>query len=734
MSNMEFYKSSCRGCHGGCMHILGVENGKVVSVRPDPDGPLNQGRGCPKGLTIIEQMYHPDRLLYPMRRIGERQSGKWERISWDDAYSEIAEKLNSLSKTYGSECIALTTGTGRHHLAQYWRFANVLGTPNATSSGALICLGPRKNAGEFTAGTFAGVDYYSDVKPAGILVWGANPAVSGADGELQWHIQDAAKRGTKLIVIDPQPTSLTKDAELWLQPRPGTDAALALSILNVLFEEDLYDHFFVEKFTVGFEKLRERCRSYPPVVVSEICRIPAEKIRQAARLIASIKPLSLEWGCALEQTSNSFQACRAVFMIPAVTGNWDIPGGFVASKEIAPSADLLFDRLSEEQASKILSGAFPLNNGQAGPKMFAHPWLTFEAMKTGSPYKIRALLAHANNSLLSMPDAAHAYECLCNLDFFVYMDFFRTPTAELADILLPAAMWPEIDSYYPFPEFADQALLCQQKVVQTGECKADEIFFSELSKKMGLDYGTDSQEALLNNGLHVMGERYPEFSDIDFNDLKKIGWVVPERKYRRYLHEGFQTASGKFELYSSRLENLGADPLPFYAEDRETPVSRPDLLKKYPFILTTGTRRQPYFISNNRQVLSLRKMWPFPRVSLNPVTANKLGIQDGDWVWIENERGRITQKAILLPELAPDVVNCEMGWWYPEAGAPEYGWRESNVNILTIGEPPGDPFSGAYPLRGLLCRIEKNDLGILIEHRYYEWVSKLEQDGQPSSE
>jgi anaerobic selenocysteine-containing dehydrogenase len=703
------------------MHIVTVENGRLVKVRPDPDGPLNHGRACIKGLSIIEQMYHPDRIIHPMRRIGPKQSGKWEQITWEEAYDEIVTKLTHYRNTDGPHSIALTTGTGRHHLAQYWRFANVLGTPNATSSGALICLGPRKNAGEFTAGVFAGVDYYGDTPPAGILVWGANPAVSGADGELQWHIKDAVKRGTPLIVVDPHPNELTRAAQLWLRPRPGTDGALAMAILHELIENDWYDHEFVENWTVGFEELRQQCQDYSPQRVSEITWVPAEDIRRAAQLISTIKPLSLEWGCAVEQTSNSFQTCRAIFMIPALTGNWDVPGGFVPSKDIAPSADLLFDRLPPEEGKQILAGDFPLNDGRASPKMFAHPWLTFEAIRTGKPYPVRALLAHANNSLISMPDAGHVYEALKHIEFFVYMDFFKSPTAEFADILLPAALWPELDSYYPFPEFGDQALLCQQKVVQVGECKSDEEVFQEISRRMGLDYGADSQEEILNQGLAAMGEKFPEYQSMDFETLKQVGYLVPDRTYYNYKTKGFATPSGKFELYSQRLKDGGGDPLPYWQEDRETPVSQPELAKEFPLVLTTGRRSQPYFISNGRQIKSLRKQHPFPLVSLHPDTAAQFGIQDGDWVWIESPRGRITQKAMLVPELDPRVVNCEMGWWYPEAGAPYYGWDESNVNLLTIGEPPGDPFSGAYPLRGLLCRIAKNP-DCQIEARYEKWM------------
>lgn len=721
---MPTFKAACRGCHGGCMYLLTVEDGKLVKVRPDPDGPLNRGRGCVKGMSIVEQMYHPDRLLHPLRRVGTRGSGKWERITWDQALDEIAGRLNELRRAYGPESLAIITGTGRHHLPQFWRFGNVLGTPNATSSGALICLGPRKNAGDLTAGHFAGVDYYGDVKPAGILVWGANPAVSGADGELQWHIKDAARAGTPLIVVDPQPTELARQARLWLRLRPGTDGALALSILNVLFEEDLYDHDFCEHWCHGLEELKARCRDYPPEKVETITWVKADDIRAAARLLASIKPLSLEWGCAIEQSTNAFQTCRAIFMIPAVTGNYDVPGGFVESMEIAPTEDPLFDRLSPAMGAKCISGGYPQINGSMSPKLFAHPWLTLEAMRTGKPYPVRGLISCANNTLLSVPDSRHTYECLRCLDFFVYMDFFRTPTAELADIILPAALWPEVDNFFCMPEFGDQALLSMRKVVQVGECRSDEDFLQELCRRMGLDYGADSQEELMEGRLAELARRRPEYAGLTWEKLKELGWIEPKRTYENYKRRGrFDTPTGKFELWSTITEQAGGDPLPNWTEVPESPVSRPDLAADYPLILTTGSRIQQYFISNNRQIRSLRRAAPYPIVTLHPDTAAQAGIAEGDWVWIENQRGRVTQKAHLEPALDPRVVNCQMGWWYPEAGAPDYDWDLSNINVLTCGDRPHDPVNGAYPLRALLCRVYPNPDGRAIESRYERWMA-----------
>lgn len=719
----QTYKAACRGCHGGCMYLLTVEDGRLVKAVPDPEGPLNRGRGCVKGMSIIEQVYHPERITTPLRRTGERGSGKWEKITWDAAYDEIAEKMGALRETYGAESIAIISGTGRHHLSQFWRFGNVLGTPNATSSGALICLGPRKNAGDLTAGHFAGVDYYGDVKPAGILVWGANPAVSGADGELQWHIKDAAKAGTPLIVVDPKPNELTKQAALWLRLRPGTDGALALAILYVIFEEDLYDHEFCENWCHGFEALRERCRSWPPERAEGITWVSAADIRKAARMIAGIKPLSLEWGCAVEQSTNSFQTCRAIFMIPAVTGNYDVPGGFVESQEIAPTENPLFDRLSPEMAEKGIFGGYAMNDGRMSPKLFAHPWLVLDAMKTERPYKIRGLFSNANNTLLSVPDSRHTYECLNCLDYFVYMDFFMTPTAQLADIVLPAALWPEIDSLFCMPEFGDEAMLAMRRVIQVGECKSDEDFMRELCGRMGLDYGAGSQEELLNQSLAEMARRRPEYAGLTWEKFRDMGAIEPKRRYYNYKARGrFDTPTGKFELWSTRTEQAGGDPLPDWQEVPESPVSAPELAARYPLILTTGSRLQPYFISNNRQVKSLRRQAPFPVVTLHPDTAAAAGIGEGDWVWIENQRGRVTQKAHLEPELDPRVVNAQMGWWYPEAEGPGYDWDLSNINVLTAGGPPCDSVNGAYQLRALLCRVYPNPEGAAIERRYETWM------------
>ena len=703
------YKVACRGCHGGCIHKLTVKDGKVVSLHPDKDAPLNHGRACEKGMTIIEQMYHPDRLLHPLRRVGERGSGKWEQISWDEALDTIAEKLTKLSEEYGPECISAITGTGRHLVPYLWRFTKALGTPNITSSGALICLGPRKNAGFSTSGTYGCVDYYGEKKPECIVVWGANPVVSGADGELQWHPRDARNNGAKLIVVDPVKTELAEQADLWLQLRPGTDGALALGIMNVIITEELYDKEFVENWTIGFDELSKRVAEYPVARVAEITRVRARDIIKAARMMAENTPMGLEWGCAFEHGFNATQTSRAIYMLPALCGSYDVPGGFVESKKIVPTK-----REPMDPGSKLIN-SYPYRE----LKPYANPHQIMNAIRMEYPYKIRAMMAFANNTLLSLPDSARVRENLLDLDFFVVTDFFMTPTASIADIVLPAALWPELDSVFCMPEFAEHTILCQHKIVQVGECRSDEEIFIEICKRMGKDYGAETQKDLLNQEIAQMAERFPELKGMTFDKLAELGSYTPKRQYYNYkIRGGFPTPSGKYEFYSNELKQVGGDPLPFWHEPPLTPVSRPDLQPSFPYILTIGGRKMQYFISNNRQIASLRRQYPFPRVRIHPETAAKAGIADGDWIWIRTFRGRITQKALFDPDIAKDVINADFGWWYPEAGAPDYGWNESNGNILTSCDDGADRYMGSYQLRCLLCNVYKNN-NCKIEERYY---------------
>ncbi len=711
-------RTACHLCHGSCIACVTVEDGRVMEIRPDPEGVFNTGRMCPKGLCSRELIYHPDRLKYPMKRVGPRGEGRFERISWEEAYNIIAENLLRIEREYGMEAVAIAQGTGRHHLPYTARFANAIGTPNWFEPGSAQCFFPRIHAGAVTFGYAPAADYYSDVNPQVMLIWGCNPSVSGADGESRFCFLDALKKGTRLVVVDPCKNNLEPYADHFLQLRPGTDDALALGILHVLIFEDLYDHEFVEKWCYGFEPLKERVSAYPPERVAEICGLKAEEIRSAARYLARAETLSMEWGCAIEHTPNCFQTVRAIALILAVTGNIDKKGGFIEGMHVLDEPELLEDHLGDVQRKKRLGEQYKMLAGAHKPFSSAHIPTVFEAMRTGKPYPVKALMLCGNNGLSGFADSKKTLETWMGLDFICCQDLFLTPSALLADVVLPVCSWLEVDSLTGGPGGADHVILCQQAVVPpVGECKTDETIFMELCQRMGKNWGAAHLDEILDQRLNRL-RTFPGFEDMTLEKLRETGWAAVPIAYRQYEkraargEKAFATPTGKVELYSTIMEEFGFDPLPDYQEPPESPVSTPEVAAEYPLVLTTGTRINSFFVSEQRQIPSLRRMEPVPRATLHPETAAEYGIQDGEWIFIETPRGRITQKATVTEKMRPGVVNCQMGWWLPEAvDKPFFGMFDINANVLTTMDPPFDPCMGTYQLRGMLCKIYPNPDG-----------------------
>jgi len=689
-------------CHGGCGVNVHIEGGKITKVKGDPESPLNQGKVCVKAAASIELVYHPDRIKYPMKRVGDRGERLWQRISWDEAYDILAEKLQKIIDEDGAESIAIGTGTGRHHCDFVPRFANALGTPNWCEPGHAQCFFPRVNVSKMTFGDLPVCDYYGDVKPECILVWGHNPSVSGPDGELMFHSIAAKKKGCKFIVVDPRQTQLARKAEHWLQVRPGTDDALALSMIHVIINENLYDEEFVESWTYGFDELKQHVAKYPPEWAEKITWVPADLIQQAARLFATTKPAAIEWGCAIEHTPNSIQTARAIAILAAITGNIDVPGGWVFGSHSLGEFPALNEQLSERVKSKRLGASEFRVLGQSNVIPSAHIPAVFKAMRTGDPYLIKAFLIFGNNPLATYANSKLVFESLKKVEFLAVMELFMTPSAEMADLILPAASWLEVDAMPAFPYFAENAVLAQQKLEQIGECKQDEVVFIELAERMKLTSGKESLEEIFNRRLVEGG------SELNFAELKEKGAIHNAMTYHKYKKNGgFNTESGKVELYSLALEKLGYAPLPYYVEPPESPISSPEISKEYPLVLTSGARLMSFFTSEHRQIKRLRKIHPDPRVDINPETAAVLGIKEGDWIWIETKRGKIRQKAKLFDGIDKRVINVEFGWWFPEKKDGEYGIWESNANVLTNSERPYDPAMGTYQLRALLCKVYK---------------------------
>ena len=689
MGDVKKIRTVCRSCHGGCGVIAHVKDGRVVKVEGDPDSPISHGTLCSKGLAITQVAYHPDRILHPMKRV----NGKWERITWDEALDTIATKFKSVTDAFGPEYIVIGQGTGRDYESHLYRFANLLGTPNVLTAGHM-CYVSRVASTLITCGNLPVCDYRGG--PKCIVMWGCNPQWTNPDEYKGVAFWGAYRKGAKLIVIDPRKGFLAKRADLWLQIRPGTDAALAMGFHHVIIEEGLYDKEFTETYIHGWEEFKKRTGEYPLEKVQDITWIDKDLIREAARMYATTKPACIHWGVPTEQTNNCADCTRALTGLMAATGNLDAPGGNVLYVNPPTRTVAEFSRhreLPREARAKRLGG----DRYKLGARVaFITPKVAWESILTGKPYQLKAGLLVGTNPVVTRANAREAYEALKKLEFLAVADFFLTPTAELADIFLPAATWLEQN------HVADNwkrhgFVLARQKCVEIGECWQDHKIFMELGKRMGQEWWDTVEDAL----DYLLGP-----SGLTWEQFKEKGYLQGKMVYYKYKVKGFSTPTKKVELYSTTLEKWGYDPLPKYTEIPESPASRPDLLETYPYILNSGLRIPTFFHSANRNIPWLREIRPDPIVEIHPDTAKKHGIKEGDWVWIVSPRGRAKERAKLNNGIDPRVIVAEHGWWYPEIKDPGHGWEISNINLLTDNaHETMDPAIGATNLRACLCTI-----------------------------
>jgi anaerobic selenocysteine-containing dehydrogenase len=689
---VEEMRSFCRLCYGRCSLRIKIEGGKVIKVEADPEDPLGRGTICAKGLAWPEILYHPDRLKYPQRRGGKRGEGKWIRISWDEALATIAAKLSGFKKDFGSESVILGLGDPKGlELTFAQRFASAFGTPNIATPGH-ICHIPGELASTFTFGSPCVLDNEHPARC--LIIWGNNFFDTHAGGLTAGQLKNALNKGTRLIVIDPRKTAPASQTNLWLKPRPGSDGMLALGMLKTVVEEDLYDKEFVAEWTTGFDKLREHLKDYSLDRAEEISWVPKEKIKEAARLYAQTKPACVVWGNALDHSINSFQTFRTICILKALTGNLDIPGGEILQGRLPITRPGRFMLLPEfpRRAERMIGGDFKL----AARSAFTPRQSAIKAILEGKPYPVKAALLFGTNPLLTYPDAKKTYDALMKLDFLVVSEFFMTPTAELADVVLPAAANFEFDEIAPYPPFAGFILAYPKIVEPPDECWSDAKIINELAKKLGLGehFWADEREAL---------DLILKPGGLTFEEFKKKRVLKAEKEYERYKKEGFRTPSGKVEVYSQQLKEMGYSPLPIYAESID--LSSPELAQEYPLILTNA-KSASFCHSAYRNISSLRQRASEPLVKLNPETAARFGLVEGDEIFIETKEGKIRQRLSLDKDLDPRVIVADYGWWFPERGTGDlYGWAESNINVLTNLEPPYEPAIGSLYLRGFPCRV-----------------------------
>lgn len=715
---------SAPGCHEGCGVLFYVKDGKLEKVEGDPHNPFNQGRLCIRCLDLMEAQYHADRLKYPLKRAGKRGENKWERISWDRAYDIIVDKVRHIQKEFGPETIVGMIGTGRNACFQvpYLTYAG-FGSPNF-ALGFLsgdACYLPRCALTVVMAGAGQIIDAsqmfearYDDpewVCPELILIWGTHPIVNNADGFFGHWITDCMKRGSRIMVVDPSLTWLGAKAEQWLRIRPGTDAALAMAMLDVIIKEDLYDHEFVEKWCYGFEDLAARVATMPPARAAEITWIPEAQIIETARSFAKAKPACIHWGLALDMQITGIASAQAVASLYIITGNLDVPGGNILVEK-ALALRVTYSYGLEWIDPALLEKRFGLDDAplkRYGIGAAAHGDSILQAIESGEPYPVKMLWFQSTNPIANMAaEAPRVYNAIKSVDFVVVVDVFMTPTASAcADLVLPAGMSSERDSlrawYYP--------LISQYRATDNyAEAKTDEEIVLELGKRLNpAAFPWETPAEWMNGMLQETGY------EKSFEELTEVLYEYPRFQYKKYEKGlarrdgaiGFNTATGLCELKISLFEVWGLDPLPYYQEPPDGPYSTPERFKEYPLILTTGQRSYAFFHSEHRQLATMRELHPWPRVDIHPDTATNLGVKEGDWVWIENHRGRCQQVAKFNHTLDPRVVRAEHGWWFPEkeGAAPVlYGVFDSNINNLTP-QCQNDQCGYGAPYKSQICKI-----------------------------
>ncbi|HMK51088.1 MAG TPA: molybdopterin-dependent oxidoreductase [Thermodesulfobacteriota bacterium] len=683
VSQSQWVSTDCTICYHSCGTEVLVEEGRITKIRGLKDHPLNKGRLCPKGARAIELVYHPDRLKYPLKKV----NGQWKRISWDDALTEIADTLQRLKKEFGPEILSIFSGSigvenlEMMELAQ--RFKGAFGSPNFISVEG-ICYRMRIRARQMTFGKYP----VEEMSTKLYVLWGHNPEQS--DFPLHIALRENLAKGSKLVVIDPKKISLAKKAEMHLPIRPGTDGALALALMHVIIKENLYNKDFVERWTHGFDKLVSHIESYTPQWAEKITWVQAEAIRKLARLYAAAESASIFQGTnTQDQTANGTQNSRAFAILQTITGNVNNPGGWV----IGPRLSLTGLGIPTERIP-IGADDYRLFYDFWGRKS---PFGQVVCFPDSVPNIIKALIVTGGNPVVSMPDSNAFREALKKLELLVVHDLFMTETAELAHYVLPACSHLEKNGLaysYNVCHGLPYLMMRKKAIEPLYESKSEFMFWKELAKRMGMGevFPWESDEEVVELELKSSGLTYKELKE-----EKRAGAYYKPKKYgmEEYDVKGFSTPSKKIEIYSETFERAGFDPLPTYTEPDQSPLDSTNLYQKYPLILTTGARILYYTHAQHRNIKGLKEMSPEPFAEVHQKTAEKYGIQDGESIIVESNRGQIKVKAHITEEMLEGVVSIPHGW--P---------GEANVNLLTDVHCR-EPIMGYPQMKSQLCSIRK---------------------------
>jgi anaerobic selenocysteine-containing dehydrogenase len=674
------------------------KDGILTRVAGMKECPVNEGSLCAKGLASPQWTYSPERLQYPMKRIGEKGEGKFEKISWDEAITIIADKLKEQKEKYGPETLAILSPARRTYSEFLFRFLIAHGSPNYGHSG--ICAMQRAFAFSYTVGdNLRGCDYKNgDV----IIIWGRQPIYSGPATAAPKNLFKAKQRGAKIIAIKPSSEPDVKLADIWMPIRPGTDTALALAMLHVVVNEDLIDKEFVANWCYGYDELKNHVQKYTPEWAEQITGLSSQQIIDVTRLYATTKRAGIDLGNGVEHTPSSNDAIRAVGILIAITGHLDRPGGNVFGgppQRPMPNDVHLRDRYTQEWIDKLVGPEFPKVFQPFNEGATSAYYSILDSVLTEKPYAVRTVIAPGTQPIVSTRGSKRVEEALKKLDFYVVVDVMRTADMNYADVIIPTTTPYEAD--HPFEATMDGSwMMARSKVIEPlGDYKSTFEFILDLGVKMGygVDFWNGSMVDCMNYQLeplsmtiddlrkHPVGLRYEKTPPV----YEKYAQVF-SRKSQRLSGAPF-LPQGKVAIYNTSFEEAGFNPLPEWTEPPESLTGTPELTEKYPLLFSDYHTSNVYSASWQRNVPYLRAIHPDPTLHIHPDTASERGIEDGDWVRVESPHGWIKVKAEIYPGIRTDTVMVLHGWWQ---GCQELGLEDlplldggANVNVMYSVDP-----------------------------------------------
>ncbi len=671
ISETRVVRGACpQDCPDTCAFLYHVEDGKLVEVTGDPDHPMTRGGLCVKLKNFAEHHYNPDRLLHPMKRVGPKGSGQFERVSWDEALAQIKTRWTEIIAQYGPQAIMPHAYLGHqgtlNGLTSGDAFFNRLG---ATVAEKTYCESGSSTAWIMTVGPTGGLDVESLAYSKYIIVWGMNMLSTNLHA---WpFVLEARKKGAKVVVIDPVRTRTAKQADWHIPLKPGTDAALALAMMNVIIAENLVDRDYVGKYTLGFEELKIRAAEFPPEKVEKITGVPAADIRTLAREYASAQPSAIRQGVAVERSPGGGDAIRAITCLPALVGAWRHVGGGTVEMPIW-EFPFKFDFMC--RPDWIKPGTRVVNELDLGVALTG-------TMKLDPP--IKSLFVYNSNPVSQAPNAGQIVEGLKREDLFtVVSELFITDTARYADLLLPATMQGEqYDLMVTWGHL--YVMLNQPAIAARGECVPNVELFRRLARTMGFDdeYWRLTDDEML---MRCYDWASPQMRGITLDLLKERGYMrlnvgAPDKR-APHAEGNFKTPSGKCEFKSSLAENgdfvvpvwrsgyeamqpgTPVDPVPNYIASQEAPEANPTLAKRYPLNMVSP---KPHAFLNtqyaNEPVQQRRQGEQL--IVIHPSDAAARKIENGSYVRVFNDRGSFEARAELSEDVMLGLLMTNVGHW-----------------------------------------------------------------------